>query len=68
MKYNEVTGMKNNEIDYSYWTLYSTCKNLCKDDQEGFNVRMAKLREKYIENMNTKHKEVDNGTRDITIA
>ena len=38
--------MKSNDIDYSYWTLYSTCKDLCKDNQEEFNIRMAKLREK----------------------
>ena len=60
--------MKSNDIDYSYWTLYSTCKDLCKDDQEEFNIRMAKLREKYIESIDTNHKEVNNGTRNITIA
>lgn len=60
--------MKSNDIDYSYWTLYSTCKDLCKDDQEEFNIRMAKLREKYIQSIDTNRKEVDNGTRNITIA
>lgn len=60
--------MKSNDIDYSYWTLYSTCKDLCKDNQEEFNIRMAKLREKYIQSIDTNRKEVDNGTRNITIA
>ena len=60
--------MKSNDIDYSYWTLYSTCKDLCKDDQEEFNIRMAKLREKYIQSIDTNRKEVNNGTRNITIA
>ena len=42
------------QIDHDYFNLYTIYKNKFKDDQIGFNINMAKAREKYL---NSKYKQ-----------
>ena len=44
----------NDQIDHDYFNLYTIYKNKFKDDQIGFNIAMAKAREKYL---NSKYKQ-----------
>lgn len=46
------------QIDHNYFDLYTIFINKFKDDQIGFNIAMAKAREKYLNSKRPNDKEV----------